>query len=83
MDLKNNMTYKLFAVIVVLLLLVIFTLQNTQMVNIKFFFWTISLSSSLVILFSFIFGLLIGWLVIPLIVQKKKKHLKETKGEMI
>ena len=72
MDASKKMIYKLLIIIGLLLLLVIFTLQNTQQVNIKLFFWTIQLSTALVILLPLAIGLLIGWLGIPLVVAKKR-----------
>jgi uncharacterized integral membrane protein len=75
MDTSKKMIYKLLIMIGLLLLLVIFTLQNTQQVNIKLFFWTIHMSTALVILLPLAIGLLIGWLGIPLIVARKRRNL--------
>jgi len=72
MDASRKMIYKLLMIIGLLLLLVIFTLQNTQQVNIKIFFWTIHMSTALVILLPLAVGIFIGWLGIPLVVAKKR-----------
>ncbi len=78
MNFQNKGTYKLIAVIIFLILLVIFTLQNTERVRIRFFLFSISVSSALIILFSLIIGIFIGWLGIPFI-QKRRRISKEAK----
>lgn len=77
MNWRNKTTYKLLAIIGLLLILVIFTLQNNQRVDVTMFFWTFSMSSALVILVSLTIGLLIGWLGIPLMAQRRR-NLKGT-----
>lgn len=83
MDTSRKMIYKLLIIIGLLLLLVIFTLQNTQQVNIKLFFWTIHMSTALVILLPLAVGLLIGWLGIPFIVAKKRSNFFSKRGEVM
>ena len=52
------------AVLLVLLALVIvFALQNTQVVDVQFFFWTLSMSRALVLLGTLVIGLFAGWLI--------------------
>lgn len=57
------MSLKAGAVIVLLVLLVIFAIQNTHPVEVKFLLWKISTSAVLSILVSFFIGFLMGWLV--------------------
>ena len=77
MDVDKKVIYKLVIIIVFLLLLVIFTLQNTQQVNVRLFFWSIPhISIALTILIPLAIGLLIGWLGIPLIVSRKRGNPK-------
>jgi len=76
MDMDKKMVYKLLLIIGFLLLLVIFTLQNTQQVNVKLFFWSIPMSAALTILIPLAVGLLIGWLGIPLIVARRRGRPK-------
>ena len=76
MDMDRKMIYKLLLIIGFLLLLVIFTLQNTQQVNVKLFFWSIPMSAALTILIPLAVGLLIGWLGIPLIVASRRGRPK-------
>lgn len=72
----KKMLYKLLLIIGFLLLLVIFTLQNTQRVNVKLFFWSIPMSIALTILIPLAVGLLIGWLGIPLIIARRRGRPK-------
>jgi len=66
------MSAKLIAIIVLLILLLIFAIQNTQPVVLNFLFWQIFTSSVLSILVSFIIGLLIGCLLMMIGRMKKK-----------
>jgi uncharacterized integral membrane protein len=45
------------------ILSVIFVLQNTEVVGIRFLFWTLSMSRVLLILLLMAVGILIGWLL--------------------
>ncbi|MBN2374533.1 DUF1049 domain-containing protein [bacterium] len=74
MNWRNKTTYQLLAIIAMLLILVIFTLQNSQSVEVTMFFWTFSMSSALVMLLSLTLGLIIGWLGIPLINLIRRKN---------
>jgi uncharacterized integral membrane protein len=54
----------LIGIIVLLVVMVIFAIQNTQPVAVKFLFWGIETSAVLSILVSFILGFLMGCLVL-------------------
>ena len=84
MDTRKKTIYTLVLIIVFLLLLVIFTLQNTETVAVTFFFWDFKMSTALVILIPLAVGLLIGWLGIPFIMARKKGSplvKKENEGD--
>jgi uncharacterized integral membrane protein len=66
------MSAKLIAIIVLLVLLLIFAIQNIQPVVLNFLFWQISTSSVLSILVSFAIGLLIGCLLMMMGRMKRK-----------
>ena len=68
------MSAKVIAVIVLLILLLIFAIQNTQPVILNFLFWQISTSSVLSILGSFVLGLLTGCLLMMMGRMKKKNR---------
>ena len=57
------MNAKAIGLIVLLIFVVIFSIQNTQPVAIKFLFWEFSTSAVFSILASFIVGFLVGWLI--------------------
>ena len=76
MERNTRIIVKLLLIIGLLLLLVIFTLQNTQEVGIKLFFWSIHTSKALVILVPLIIGLVVGWLGIPFIVALTRGNPK-------
>jgi len=66
------MRAKVIAIIVLLILMLIFAIQNTQPVVLNFLFWQIFTSSVLSILVSFIIGLLTGCLLMMIVRMKKK-----------
>jgi uncharacterized integral membrane protein len=49
--------------LVLLALVIVFVLQNTQIVDVQFFFWTVSMSRALVLLGTLVIGLFAGWLI--------------------
>ncbi len=51
----------IFVILAVLILL--FVIQNTQVVETRFLVWTISMSRSLLLLGTFIIGVVAGWLL--------------------
>jgi len=57
------MSPKFIGLIVLLIFLVIFAVQNTQPVDVKLFFWQISTSAVLTILVSYLVGFLTAWLL--------------------
>jgi len=48
--------------IIVVLLFAVFVLQNTQVVEVRFLFWQTQASRALVLLITFVGGLITGWL---------------------
>ncbi len=57
------MSGKRIGIIVALLLLVIFTLQNYQVAQIRLLFWTIRSSTALLVFVSCLIGFLVGILL--------------------
>ena len=71
---KNKSTYNLIGIIIALILIVVFTLQNTQRVSINIFFWTSPpVPIALIIISSIIIGFLFGWLLMKILAKKKPK----------
>lgn len=53
----------LILVVVLATFAVLFIVQNAAAVDVNFLFWTVSMSRSLLILFTLAFGFLLGWLL--------------------
>ena len=56
------MTPKRIVVLVLGLLFVIFVVQNAEVVQLRFLFWSTQASRALVLLGTFVLGLVIGWM---------------------
>jgi uncharacterized integral membrane protein len=54
-------------------LVIVFMIQNVQVVDIKFFTWSVTISRALMILIVFAVGILLGWVVRSIGYRKKKK----------
>ncbi len=63
---------KLIGLVILLVFLVIFAIQNPQPVAVKFLFWEITTSAVICILASFVVGFLVGWLISLFRRQDKK-----------
>jgi len=57
------MNWKFILILVLLLLLVIFTVQNYEIVNISFLFWSFKTSRAIIIFASLLIGVAIGWII--------------------
>lgn len=57
------MSTKIIGLIIVLVFLLIFAIQNPQPVAVKLLFWQIPTSAAVSIMVGFIVGFLVGWLV--------------------
>jgi putative membrane protein len=57
------MTYKLIVVVALAALGALFIVQNVTVVEIRFLFWSITMSRSLLIIFLLALGIAIGWLL--------------------
>jgi len=55
------MSLKLYTGLSLLILVVIFTIQNTEMVQINFLIWDFSISRALMIFLVLSIGILVGW----------------------
>ncbi|PIP73123.1 MAG: hypothetical protein COW89_03290 [Nitrospinae bacterium CG22_combo_CG10-13_8_21_14_all_47_10] len=55
------MNLKLYTGLSLLILVVIFTIQNSEIVQINFLIWNISISRALMIFLVLSIGILVGW----------------------
>ena len=69
------MKIKLYIGLALLGLVLIFILQNTEVVNLKFLFWQLTLSRALLLLLVFVCGLAAGLLFGALARRPRKKPL--------
>jgi uncharacterized integral membrane protein len=77
------MNAKLIGIIVLLALLIVLAIQNYQPLTLKFLFWAFETSVILVLLISFLIGVLVGGLVLWIGRAKKKDlpSMSEEKSE--
>lgn len=57
------MRWKLIVILVFLILLVVFTIQNYDVVSIQFLLWSFQTSRTIVILVTFAIGVLVGLII--------------------
>lgn len=55
------MNYRLTLILILAGLVILFIIQNVAVVEIKFLFWSIQMSRSLLMFFLLAIGLIIGW----------------------
>jgi uncharacterized integral membrane protein len=56
-----NVKIKLIAAVIVLLVVIVFTLQNAEVVSVRLLFWTLTVSRALFLFVVFALGILAGW----------------------
>ena len=57
------MNAKKIIVLVLVVLLMVFIIQNTQVVEVKLLFWKVSMSRALMLLGTLVIGFVSGWLI--------------------
>ena len=67
------MKFKIIVIILLSLLLVIFALQNTEIVDIKLWFWMVKIPSALLILLCIAMGVIIGMIASRCSIKIPKK----------
>jgi uncharacterized integral membrane protein len=67
------MKLKVIASVILAGLALVFIFQNVTIVNIRFLFWTLEISRSLLMVSFFVTGLLAGWLLHSYSMQRKQK----------
>lgn len=80
------MNIKLIISLALLGLTVLFTLQNTAVVDLRFFFWSLSMSRALMVYCVLAVGLVAGWMLASWSYHQKsrareKSETSETKAE--
>lgn len=67
------MSSRIYFGLSLLALLVVFIVQNATAVDIQLFFWKVSMSRSIMIMFVLIIGFVIGWLSAGHVNKKKRR----------
>jgi len=67
------MNFKLILTLILVGFAVLFIFQNVVVVEIRFLFWTLSMSRSLLLFFLLAIGVIIGWLLHGYSLHRKKK----------
>ena len=57
------MRVKLIVILVSLVFLIIFAVQNYEIVTVQFLFWSFQTSRTIVLLTTLIIGIIIGWII--------------------
>jgi len=57
----RSLTPKAYLGLALALLVAVLVLQNTEVVEVRFLFWTLSMSRALLLPLVFVAGLLVGW----------------------
>ncbi len=73
------MNVKLVIAIVVLFVFAVFIVQNAQVVTVSFLFWKIEASRAIVLMATFVFGLLTGWILTQMF--RKSNNNKKRKSQ--
>jgi len=72
---KSTMKLKIIILLFLSLILVIFALQNTEIVDIKLWFWVVKTPSALLILLCIIMGVIIGMIASKCSFKIRKKEV--------
>jgi len=68
---KTKILFLMFLVV----LFTVFVSQNTAIIPINIFFWEVELSTIVVISISFLIGMILGFIIISLFSNPKKKEI--------
>ncbi len=71
------MSVKKVSIWVIIFLILIFILQNLDVIDVDFLFWSIKVSLLLVILLPFVLGVLLGWLLTTMY-SRNRRQKKQT-----
>lgn len=67
------MRYKLIGGLICVALVILFVIQNSAVVEVRFLFWSIAMSRSLLIFMILVLGIVTGWLFHSFMAHGAKK----------
>ena len=68
------MNFKLVLSLILAGLAVLFIIQNVAVAEIRFLFWTLSMSRSLLMFFILAIGIVLGWLLHSFMMHRQKEQ---------
>ena len=68
------MNVKLLTGVILAVLTVVFIIQNTAVMELKFLFWTLSMSGALMAILVLSIGIILGWLMRGIFSRRKNLH---------
>ena len=68
------MSYKIGLVAILALIVLIFLVQNIEVVTVSFLFWEMSMSRAVLLFLSLLIGFIIGWLAHSFLSYRKNKR---------
>lgn len=71
------MNLKLFSILALIALAAIFIVQNVEVVELRFLFWTLAMSRALLFVFLVLVGIAVGWLLRGHFLKKPELHKPE------
>ncbi|MCR4300560.1 MAG: LapA family protein [Sulfuricaulis sp.] len=67
------MSIKLILTLLLAMMVTVFALQNTAVVEIRFLFWTVSMSRALLILVVLAIGMVLSWLLQGYLFRRRRR----------
>lgn len=77
------MNFKIFSIITLIILAVVFILQNVTEVEVNLFLWHIKISRALLIVINLLIGFLLGWFIKSYTGYKNSKNNKSVEKQSI
>lgn len=71
------MQRSLLVIMLVCLLMVVFALQNTALIHLKIWFWSVDIHTGLILIITFVTGTLLGIISSVPLAVKRKKQIRE------
>jgi uncharacterized integral membrane protein len=71
------MNTKLIIALILIALSTVFIVQNAEVVELRFIFWKLAMSRSLMFVFLVLSGIAVGWFLHGHIAKKKQKNEKQ------
>ena len=68
-----EMNFKIISTVILASLALLFIIQNFAVIDIRFLFWTLAISRSLLMFLLFLIGLILGWSLHSYSIHSRKK----------